>query len=126
MKPERPLPINYTFFSDGQPAIRLNRENFLLIERDGTVNALYRDADDETRLYATWSIEGDRTFMIANRTDQGVPLDVVMALKDMVAPEECSMIMGMQRDPENVIGAIMVTLPGGYWKDGKLPRTARN
>lgn len=127
MKPERPPAANYTFLADdGGSVLTLNRENFVIIESDGSLNTLYHDKDDTTRLYVTQHMDGERFAMVANRTTEGVPMQVVMALKDLMFPDQSLMMAGMQRGEDSVIGAIMVTLPGSYWKDGQLPTHQRN
>ena len=126
MRAYYPLARNVTLFDDGKPMMNLNRENFLIIEHDGSLNALYRDSEDETRLYLTVMPDETRFFMIANRTPAGVPMEALMVLKDMLTPGQSSMMMGMQIDENSVVGAMLVTMPGSYWDKGKLPDWQRN
>ena len=125
MRAASPPAANIAFFDDGKPIMNLRRENFLIVDAEGTLNTLYRDADDETRLYINTSTDGGRLLMVANRTDAGMPVEIIQLIKDTFAPDESAMAVGMQRDEQSVIGAMFVTLPGGYWKD-KLPGNWRN
>jgi hypothetical protein len=126
MRAASPPAANIAFFDDGKPIMNLRRENFLIVDADGTLNTLYRDADDETRLYITADSDGGRLLMVANRTEQGIPIEVVQLLKDTFAPDSAAMAVGMQRNEEYMIGMMMIVLAGGHWQNKELPGNWRN
>lgn len=124
MRIQRPLARNVTILEDGEPIMSLNRENFLLIDEDGALNAMYRDKDDETRLVV--SMKGDdRMLMVANRTKDGVPQFVPEVLRDMFMPTQSGAMVGMQNG-DTLMGLVILTLPGSYWKPDELKSDLRN
>ena len=125
MRIDRPLARNVTILDDGEPIMSLNRENFLVIDEDGTLNAMYRDKEDETRLIVTMAVSGERMFMVANRTKDGVPQFVPEVLRDMFMPARAGAMMGMQNG-DCLMGVIALTLPGSYYKPDELKADLRN
>jgi len=113
-----PLARNVTFFEDGLPIKTLVRENFLLIEQDGTLNVMYRDSEDTTRVIVTFAMgedAGERMVMLSDRTPEGIPSYVPELIIDTFMPDRALVMAGMEVG-DTLRGAIMVTLPGNSWK----------
>jgi len=123
-----PLAKNVAFVEDGVPVKILARENFLVVDDTGTLNVMYRDQDDTTRLILTFAMGddyGERMIMMADRTPGGIPDYVPDLVKETFMPGRAMIMAGMQFG-DILRGAIMVSLPGAHYKPDQGPQDHRN